>query len=57
MRPRPPAPDRRNDMNDDTYFELPAHEVFGPQGAHVVALLERARHLTPELATITRDDR
>ena len=33
-------------MNDDSHFELPAPEVFGPQGAHVVALLERARHLT-----------
>ena len=38
-------------MNDDTYFELPAPEVFGPQGAHVVALLERARHLTPDEAS------
>ena len=38
-------------MNDDTYFELPAPEVFGPQGAHVAALLERARHLTPDEAS------
>ena len=38
-------------MNDDTYFELPAPEVFGPQGAHVVALLERARRLTPDEAS------
>lgn len=30
--------------------ELPAHEVFGPQGSHVVALIERARHLTPDEA-------
>ena len=33
-----------------TYFgvtgELPAHEAFGPQGVHVAALIERARHLT-----------
>ena len=33
-------------MNDDRYFELPASEVFGPQGAHVVALIERMRRLT-----------
>lgn len=26
--------------------ELPAHEAFGPQGAHVAALIERAGHLT-----------
>ena len=38
-------------MNDDRYFELPAPEVFGPQGAHVVALLDRARHLTPDEAS------
>ena len=37
-------------MSDDTYFELPAHEAFGPQGVHVVALLERARHITPDEA-------
>ena len=34
-------------MSDDTYFELPAHAVFGPQGVHVAALIERARHITP----------
>ena len=34
--------------DDDTYFELPAPEVFGPQGAYVVALLERAQHITPD---------
>ena len=28
--------------------KLPAPEVFGPQGAHVVALIERARRLTPD---------
>ena len=33
-------------MNDDTIFELPAREVFGPQGTHVVALIERMRRLT-----------
>ena len=33
-------------MSDDTYFELPAHELFGPQGEHVAALIERARRLT-----------
>ena len=27
--------------------ELSAHEAFGPQGVHVAAVLERARHLTP----------
>ena len=46
-------------MNDDRYFELPAPEVFGPQGVHVVALLERARHLTPDEASAlgpVRDD-
>ena len=31
--------------------KLPAPEVFGPQGAHVVALLERARRLTPDEAS------
>ena len=38
-------------MNDDSHFELPAPEVFGPQGEHVVALLDRARHLTPDEAS------
>lgn len=33
-------------MSYDTYFELPAPEVFGPQGVHVVALIDRARRLT-----------
>ena len=52
MRPRPrlheTAHQRRTGeiMNDDAYFEPPAHEVFGPQGVHVAALIERARHLT-----------
>ena len=31
--------------------ELPAHEVFGPQGTYVVALIERARRLTPDEAS------
>lgn len=30
--------------------ELPAHEVFGPQGADVVAVIERARALTVDEA-------
>ena len=30
--------------------ELPAHEVFGPQGAEVVAILDRAAKLTAEEA-------
>ena len=38
-------------MSNNAYFELPAPEVFGPQGAHVAALLERARHLTPDEAS------
>ena len=31
--------------------ELPAHEALGPQGVHVAALLERARHITPDEAS------
>ena len=34
-------------MSNNAHFEPPAHEVFGPQGTHVVALIDRARHLTP----------
>ena len=41
-------------MNDDSHFELPAPEVFGPQGEHVVALLERARH--PALDEVRADE-
>ena len=33
-------------MGNNTYYKA-THETFGPQGEHVVALLERARHLTP----------
>ena len=33
-------------MNDETNPEM-----FGPQGVHVVALIERARHLTPDEAS------
>ena len=39
---------------------LPAHEALGPQGVHVVALIERARHLTLDevraLALVRGDD-
>ena len=38
-------------MNDEMSFELPDPDAFGPQGAHVVALLERARRLTPDEAS------
>ena len=34
-------------MSNNAHFEPPAHEVFGPQGEHVAALLERAHRLTP----------
>ena len=44
-------------MSDETNFGLPAPEVFGPQGEHVVALLERARHLTPDEASALADAR
>ena len=46
-------------MSDETNFGLPAHEALGPQGVHVAALIERARHLTPEGAAAlgpVRDD-
>ena len=36
-----------NEMN----FELPDLDVFGPQGVHVAALIERARRLTPDEAS------
>ena len=32
--------------SDEMNFELPDLDVFGPQGVHVAALLERACHLT-----------
>ena len=35
--------------------KLPAPEVFGPQGAHVVALIERARRLTPDEVSALED--
>ena len=35
-------------MSDDTYFEPPAHAVFGPQGVHVAALIDLAGRLTPD---------
>lgn len=34
-----------------TIRELPAHEVFGPQGEHVAALIGRAARLTPDEAS------
>ena len=33
-------------MNDDTYPDLQDPETFGPQGEQLVALIDRARHLT-----------
>ena len=42
-------------MSNETNFELPAPEVFGPQSEHVVALLDRARHLTPDEASALAD--
>ena len=38
-------------MNDEANFDPHDPNTFGPQGAHVVALLERARHLTPDEAS------
>lgn len=37
--------------------ELPAHEAFGPQGVHVVALIESARNLTADQASSLRTAR
>ena len=38
-------------MNDEANFDPHAPDVFGPQGEQVVALLERARRLTPDEAS------
>ena len=40
-------PNRRAGVAFRVTGELPAHEALGPQCVHVVALLERARRLTP----------
>ena len=37
--------------SDEMNFELPDLDVFGPQGVHVAALIERARRLTPDEAS------
>lgn len=39
-------PNKRAFLSVDVVEELPAHEAFGPQGEHVVALIERAARLT-----------
>src|SRR5690606_19006656 len=39
-------PNKRGFLSIDVIEELPAHEAFGPQGEHVVALIERAARLT-----------
>lgn len=43
-------PNKRAGLVFRTVRELPAHEVFGPSGEHVVALIERCSRLTPEEA-------
>jgi hypothetical protein len=43
-------PNKRALLAVDVIEELPAHEVFGPQGEHVVALIERAAGLTSDEA-------
>ena len=43
-------PNKRAGLVFRTVRELPAHEVFGPSGEHVVALVERCSRLTPEEA-------
>ena len=51
--PRPAGmPNKRAGLVFRTVRELPAHEVFGPSGEHVVALVERCSRLTPEDAKI-----
>ena len=45
--PSQSKPNRRAGLSFRVTGELPAHEVFGPQCVHVVALIEQARHLTP----------
>ena len=41
-------PNKRAGLVFRTVRELPAHEVFGPSGEYVVALIERCSRLTPE---------
>lgn len=43
-------PNKRAFLSLDVIEELPAHMVFGPQGEHVVALIERAGRLTADEA-------
>lgn len=43
-------PNKRAFLSVDVVEELPAHMVFGPQGEHVVALIERAARLTSDEA-------
>ena len=43
-------PTKRAGLVFRTVRELPAHEVFGPSGEYVVALVERCSRLTPEEA-------
>jgi hypothetical protein len=43
-------PNKRAFLSVDVIEELPAHMVFGPQGQHVVALIERAGRLTRDEA-------
>jgi hypothetical protein len=41
---------KRAFLSVDVIEELPAHEVFGPQGEHVVRLIDRAARLTRDEA-------
>ena len=41
-------PNKRAGLVFRTVRELPAHEALGPNGEHVVALIERCSRLTPE---------
>jgi hypothetical protein len=43
-------PNKRAFLSLDVVEELPAHEVFGPQGEHVVRLIDRAASLTRDEA-------
>ena len=43
-------PNKRAGLVFRTVRELPAHEALGPNGEHVVALIERYSRLTPEEA-------
>ena len=46
--PAPGLPNKRRVAALRVTAELPAHEVFGPQGEAVVALIDRAARLSPD---------